>query len=135
MIPRLIQDVYKRQVQNAVEIQNGSKDKSELGVKAIDDKTLEVTLKAPCNYFIEIVAAAVTSPVRQDVIEANGEMWYENPETYIGNGAYKLVEWSHQEKIVMEANDKYYDYANPVSYTHLDVYKRQVNTSRRRCFL
>ena len=32
--------------------------------------------------------------------------------TYIGNGAYKLVEWSHQEKIVMEANDKYYDYAN-----------------------
>lgn len=99
-------------VQNAVEIQNGTKDKSELGVKAIDDKTLEVTLKAPCNYFIEIVAAAVTSPVRQDVIEANGEMWYENPETYIGNGAYKLVEWSHQEKIVMEANDKYYDYAN-----------------------
>ena len=99
-------------VQNAVEIQNGAKDKSELGVKAIDDKTLEVTLKAPCNYFIEIVAAAVTSPVRQDIIEANGEMWYENPETYIGNGAYKLVEWSHQEKIVMEANDKYYDYAN-----------------------
>lgn len=99
-------------VQNAVEIQNGTKDKTELGVKAIDDKTLEVTLKAPCNYFIEIVAAAVTSPVRQDIIEANGEMWYENPETYIGNGAYKLVEWSHQEKIVMEANDKYYDYAN-----------------------
>ncbi len=99
-------------VLNSVEIQNGEKDKSELGVKAVDDKTLEVTLKAPCPYFIEIVAAAVTSPVRQDIIEANGETWYANPETYIGNGAYKLTEWSNQEKIVMEANDKYYDYAN-----------------------
>lgn len=99
-------------VLNSVEIQNGKKDKTELGVKAVDDKTLEVTLKAPCPYFIEIVAAAVTSPVRQDIIEANGDTWYTNPETYIGNGAYKLVEWSNQEKIVMEANDKYYDYAN-----------------------
>ncbi len=99
-------------VKNAVEIQNGKADKSELGVKAIDDKTLEVTLKNPCPYFIEVVAAAVTSPVRQDVIEANGEMWYDNPETYVSNGAYKLSEWSHQEKIVMVANDKYYDYAN-----------------------
>lgn len=99
-------------VLNAVEIQKGEKDKTELGVKAVDDKTLEVTLKTPCPYFNEIVAAAVTSPVRQDIIEANGDTWYTNPETYIGNGAYKLTEWSNQEKIVMEPNDKYYDYAN-----------------------
>lgn len=99
-------------VLNSVEIQNGQKDKSELGVKALDDKTLEVTLKAPCAYFIEIVAGAVTSPLRQDIIEANGDTWYTNPATYIGNGAYKLDEWTNQEKIVMTANDKYYDYAN-----------------------
>ena len=99
-------------VLNSVEIQKGEKDKSELGVKAIDDKTLEVTLKVPCAYFIEIVAAAVTSPLRQDMVEAGGDGWHADPTTNISNGAYKLAEWSNQEKIVMVANDQYYDYEN-----------------------
>lgn len=99
-------------VLNSVEIQKGEKDKSELGVKAIDDKTLEVTLKVPCAYFIEIVAAAVTCPVRQDMVEAGGDTWHADPATNVSNGAYTLSEWVNQEKIVMTANDKYYDYEN-----------------------
>ena len=93
---------------NAVEIRTGEKDASELGVVAEDDKTLVVTLKNTCTYFDQIVAAACTSPVRQDMVET-GETWYTSPETNIGNGAFVMTEWVNQDYIEMVASDTYYD--------------------------
>ena len=93
---------------NAVEIRSGEKDASELGVVAEDDKTLVVTLKNTCTYFDQIVAAACTSPVRQDMVET-GETWYTSPETNIGNGAFVMTEWVNQDYIEMVASDTYYD--------------------------
>jgi len=97
-------------VLNAAKIQAGELDKSELGVKALDDKTFQITLEAPCAYFLEMCAFAALMPLRQDVVEAS-DTWT-NPETIVSNGAYKLTEWVHDSKIVLEKNDKYYDYAN-----------------------
>ncbi len=94
-------------VVNAAEIQAGEKDKSELGIKAIDEKTLEITLCAPCTYFLEMCAFASLVPLRQDVVEAS-ETWTE-PATIVVNGPYKVTEWVHDSKIVMEKNDQYYD--------------------------
>jgi oligopeptide transport system substrate-binding protein len=96
-------------VLNAAAIQAGEKDKSTLGVKALDDKTLQITLEAPCAYFIEMCAFAALMPLRQDVVEGNAN-WTE-PGSLISNGPYKLTEWVHDSKIVMEKNEKYYDYA------------------------
>ena len=93
---------------NAVEIRSGEKDASELGVVAEDDKTLVVTLKNTCTYFDQIVAAAVCSPVRQDMVET-GDQWYADPATNIGNGAFVLNEWANQDYIEMSASETYYD--------------------------
>ena len=84
---------------NANEIMAGEKDKSELGVKAIDEHTLEVTLHTPCPYFEEIMAFPSLMPVRQDMIEKGGDQWTFDLSTYVGNGPYKMESWEHNSKI------------------------------------
>ena len=94
---------------NANEIMAGEIDKSELGVKAIDEKTLEITLHTACPYFEEIMAFPALMPIRSDIIEQYGDQWTFSPETYIGNGQYKMAEWSHNEFIKLVPSETYYD--------------------------
>ena len=58
-------------VENAAAIQAGEKAPDELGIVALDDKTLQITLEAPCPYFIELCAFASLMPLRQDIVEGN----------------------------------------------------------------
>lgn len=95
-------------VLNANEIAAGKMDKDKLGVKATDDKTLVVTLRAPCAYFDELLSFTAYFPVRKDIVEGN-DKWTQDPKTYISNGAFKLKEWSHKESITLEKNPNYYD--------------------------
>ena len=97
-------------VLNAAAIQAGEKDKSELGIKAIDDKTLEITLEAPCAYFLEMCAFASLVPLRQDVVEGSDN--WTDPANIVVNGPYKVVEWVHDSYLRMEPNEYYYDAAN-----------------------
>ena len=97
-------------VVNANEIIAGEKDASELAVKAVDDKTFEVTLVNDLPYFEELCAFPAMMPVRQDVIEKAGDNWTFDVSTYISNGAYKMKEWTHNSQIVVEKNENYYDY-------------------------
>ena len=110
-------------VQGYAEVADGSADKDTLGIKAVDDKNLEITLSYDCPYFEEIMAFPATFPVRQDIVEGNEE-WTYRPETYIGNGAYKMVEWSHNAYILTEKSETYYDYEklgpDTIKYTLLD---------------
>lgn len=79
-------------------------------VKALDDKTLEVTLLAPASFFLEILSTqSVFYPLRKDIIDANSETWTQNKETFITNGAYKLKEWKHSDEIIVEKSDNYWD--------------------------
>ena len=110
-------------VQGYAEVADGSADKDTLGIKAVDDKNLEITLSYDCPYFEEIMAFPATFPVRQDIVEGNDE-WTYSPDTYIGNGAYKMVEWSHNAYILTEKSETYYDYEklgpDTIKYTLLD---------------
>ena len=85
---------------------------SDLGVKAVDDKTLEVTLEAQCPYFNQIVAFPTLFPVRKDVIEKDPAGWFSKPATCIGNGPYVLSSWVHKSKITMTKSTNYYDAAS-----------------------
>jgi oligopeptide transport system substrate-binding protein len=96
-------------VLNAAAIQAGEKDKTELGIEAVDDKTLKITLEAPTAYFLEMCAFASLVPLREDVVE--GKDGWTEPANIVVNGPYKIVEWQHDSKIVMEKNEKYYDLA------------------------
>ena len=97
-------------VLNAAAIQAGEKDPSELGIVALDEKTLQVTLESPCAYFLSMCAFPTLMPLRQDVVEGS-ENWTD-PANIVVNGAYKVTEWVHDSYIRMEKNDKYYDAAN-----------------------
>ncbi len=96
-------------VKNASEIMAGKKKPEELGIKALDEKTVEVTLATPTPYFLEVCAFPATFPVRKDVVEANADTWSTDPKTYIGNGPYVLKEWEHQAKMTYVKNENYYD--------------------------
>jgi len=98
-------------VLNAASIQAGEKQPSELGIKALDDKTVEITLEAPCAYFISLCGFASLMPVRQDIVEKYGADWTK-PENIVTNGAYKYSAWVHDSYISMVKNELYYDYEN-----------------------
>ncbi len=95
-------------VKNGEAINGGDAEVSTLGVKAIDDKTLEVTLEAPCPFFTEIVAFPTLVPLREDIVSANSEKWSLDPKTYIGNGPYVLTSWEHDSKLIFEKSDNYW---------------------------
>ena len=84
-------------------------DEKKLNVTAPDDKTVVVTLKTPTPYFLELTAFPTFSPVRQDLIEKNGDTWAVNVETYIGNGPYKMVEWTPGSHMLYEKNKNYWN--------------------------
>lgn len=80
-----------------------------LQVVAEDDKTLVVTLNAPCSYFGSLAAFATLSPVQQATIEANGDAWATAAETYISNGPFYVSEWVPGSYILMSKNPNYWD--------------------------
>lgn len=88
---------------------NGTGTIDEVGVKALDETTLEVNLKFPVSYFLSLTSFYTYMPVRQDIIEANGEGWEKNPETCISNGAFKLEEYQTGSHLTMVKNDQYWD--------------------------
>ena len=78
------------QVQNAVEIIAVEMDKSELGIKALDDYTLEVTLNVPVSYFLSLMYFPTFYPVNQAFYESVGDTFATSPETTLSNGAFVL---------------------------------------------
>lgn len=102
------------------EVADGTAEPSTLGVEATDDRTFVVNLKNDCPYFLEICAFPATYPVRKDIIEANGDQWTFEPETYVSNGPYKMSEWVHNSYIETVKNEEYYDVDNlgPDSITY-----------------
>ncbi|MEZ9231255.1 ABC transporter substrate-binding protein [Vibrio amylolyticus] len=96
---------------NAKDIVAGKKDKSELGVKALDDHTLVVELDAPVPYFVMMVGHTTTKPVHQATVEKFGDQWTK-PENFVGNGAYVVDQWVVNERLVLKRNEKYWDNDN-----------------------
>ncbi|MEG1256503.1 peptide ABC transporter substrate-binding protein [Clostridium sp.] len=81
----------------------------DVGVKALDDKTLEVTLESPVPYFLSLAAFPTYFPVREDIVEGNQEKWTLSPETYISNGPFKMSEWKQKESITFVKNENYWN--------------------------
>ena len=81
----------------------------ELAVEALDDNTLQVELIAMTPYFLELAAFPVYYPVKQEIVETYGDAWATQPDTYIGNGPYKVVEWVPGSHILFEKNAYYWN--------------------------
>ena len=105
-------DIVTAYVKNAKEYYAGEATAEDLGVKAIDAKTLEITLIQPTSFFIDLLTMWVFDPVQKATIEANGEQWTTSPDTYVCNGPFKITEMNMGESMVLEKNENYWDAEN-----------------------
>lgn len=80
-----------------------------LGVEATDDSTLVVHLSQPCSYFGSLAAFATLSPVQQATIDANGDGWAVNADTYVCNGTFYISEWVPGSYIMCTKNPNYWN--------------------------
>lgn len=95
---------------NGKEVYEGTKDPSELGVKAIDDYTLEVTFVNPIPYAEHLFSFSTYYPVNQKAYEEIGAEHYgDEMDQLVTNGAYTISEWVHNDHITLAANEDFYD--------------------------
>ncbi len=78
-----------------------------IGVKAVDETTLEIKLKQARPTFLQLMALWPVYPLREDIITQFADKWTEPP-NYIGNGPFIMTEWVHQDHITMKANPNYW---------------------------
>lgn len=107
-------------IKGAEEYNSGKGKKEDVAVKALDDKTLQVTLKAPAPQFLGLTAFQTLYPVHQKTVEGNPS-WFADPAKYVSNGPFKMVSWDHNQKIVVEKNPNYWD-ADKVKLSKLEIY-------------
>lgn len=103
-------------VMNASAIQAGEADPSTLGIEALDDSTLVITLESDCPYFIGLCAFGALMPLRQDIVEQYGNEWT-NPGNMVSNGAFVLTDWVHDSYIEMAQNENYWGEVGPDKIT------------------
>ena len=99
-------------IKNAKAINSGEiTDLTQLGVKAIDDKTLEITLESPTPYFLSALTHYTAYPVPKHVVEAKAQDWIKI-ENIVTNGPYKPIEWVPGSHVKTEKNPEYYGTAD-----------------------
>jgi oligopeptide transport system substrate-binding protein len=78
-------------------------------VKAKDDKTLEVTLERPIPFFVEQTAFPTFYPQKKEVVEKFGKDYGADHDKAVYNGPFKLTNWTHEQSMVIEKNENYWD--------------------------
>lgn len=99
-------------IKNAQAYYDGECDASELGVKAVDDNTVEYTLESPNSEFLYYIAYRAGYPCRQDVIDKATSAYGTNVDEMVFNGPFKVTSWVKENSVTLEKNDKYWDAAN-----------------------
>lgn len=118
-------------MENAADIIAAKKDKSTLGVKAIDATTLEITLEQAVPYFVQMMGHTTVKPVHRATIEKFGDQWTK-PENFVGNGAYTPETWVINERLVLKRNPNYWDDAHTVinQVTYLPIENQNADMNR-----
>jgi oligopeptide transport system substrate-binding protein len=91
-----------------------------IGVKALNAKTLKVYLQVSTAYFLNLTAFPTLMPVCKAVVSKN-DKWAADVKTYVTNGPFKLIEWSHNEKMVFVKSPTYWD-KDKVKLTKITYY-------------
>ncbi|WP_213422697.1 peptide ABC transporter substrate-binding protein [Bhargavaea massiliensis] len=84
----------------------------ELGIKAVDDFTLEVQLEHAVPYFTELLAHPVFYPQQEKFVEEQGDSYALEVENMLYNGPFTLSEWDHDSKWTFKKNENYWDAEN-----------------------
>lgn len=106
-------------LKNGQEYNEGKAKADDVGVKAFDDHTLQVTLEKPTPYFLSLTAFYALFPIPKHVDEKNPN-WHKEASTYVSNGPFVLAEWVHDSKIVLKKNPNYWA-ANEVKLEQINM--------------
>lgn len=82
-------------------------DANTLGVRALDDRTLQVTLTGPAGYFLRVASTWTAMPLPKQAIDKYGDKWVEAGHA-ISNGPFKLDQWQHDRQLVLTRNERYW---------------------------
>lgn len=96
-------------LKNAEAINAGEKKPETLGVKALDDKTLQFELTKPLPYYKEMLAFGTFLPQNEKVVKKHGERYGTKADKAVYNGPFTVKEWAVEDKILLEKNNKYWD--------------------------
>lgn len=118
---------------NAADITEGKKAPDTLGVKALDDKTLEITLTQPTAAFLPMLAHPSLVALDKTLITRFAEKWTK-PEHFVSSGPYTLSQWVVNERIVGKRNPRYWDDAHTVinQVTYLPISSEAADVNRYR---
>lgn len=103
-----------------------------VGVRAVNDKTLEVKLEKATPYFLTLTAFHTYYPVHRATVQAN-EKWAAEPKTLIGNGPFRIAAWTHNSKLELVKNEHYWDNVK-VKMAKLDMYLTDSATTELQLF-
>ncbi|MGI1821350.1 peptide ABC transporter substrate-binding protein [Exiguobacterium sp. TRN 1102] len=107
-------------VKNAEAINTGDTPKEELGVKAIDEKTLEVTLERPDPSFLSLTSFGTFTPINEAFATEKGKDFTTGPENLLYNGPFTWTKWDREQGYVLTKNESYWDAEN-VALDSVDV--------------
>ncbi|OLQ71694.1 oligopeptide ABC transporter substrate-binding protein OppA [Photobacterium proteolyticum] len=117
-------------IANADAISRGEKAVDSLGVKAIDDRKLQITLDKPVPHFTKMLVHESMFPVNRKALETYGDRWTK-PENIVTSSAYKLSNWVVNEKLVLERSPSYWNdtktVINKVTYLPIQDLKSEYN--------
>lgn len=117
-------------VRNAEKVHKGELPPDQLGVRAIDEKTLEMTLEYPAPYLPGLLTHYTAFAVPTHLVEKYGDDWIQ-PENIEVNGAFKLAEWRTNDYVRVVKNENFYDVEN-VCLNEVLYYPAEVNAMTRR---
>ena len=117
---------------NGEAINTGEAETTALGVEALDEKTLQITLEAPTPFFLELLTHQTGLPVHPASVEAHGNDFI-RPENMVSNGAYQLVEWVPNAHILMERNEHFHA-ADTVQIDQVYFYPTEDRSAALRSF-
>ncbi|AEF16782.1 ABC-type transporter, periplasmic subunit [Thermoanaerobacterium xylanolyticum LX-11] len=97
-------------IQGAEEYNSGKGSADQVGIKALDDKTLQVKLKAPAPQFLGLTAFGTYLPQEKSFVEKVGvDKLGSSPDTLVYSGPFVLKQWNHDQNLVLEKNPDYWD--------------------------
>lgn len=96
-------------IKNAEKVQNGELPVDALGVRAIDDRTLEVLLERPCGYCVSLMTHGTFFPVKESFYNQQGEKFGAEIEHILYNGPFMLTQWTHGSSLRMSKNTRYWN--------------------------
>lgn len=96
-------------IKNAKKINSKELPIDQLGVKAIDDQTLEIQLEQPIPYFIDLTTFATFLPINEKYFESQGKQYGLEANQLVYNGAFTLDNWKHEQGFQLKKNPNYWD--------------------------